>query len=298
VSIEGVDIHHHVVADMDVATLLVARDRCVLVAPLVDAVRSPHGGASLGMLVTLADLGASDPALASCRPDWTATMDLSIHAATPIVDGPIVVDCRLLRVGKKVIAVGAEVFDGHGEHDLPALVGALDRDAGAGGARPPTPAATGIVTFARLPGTAAAGVDDYDPGRWLGEVRRRVPDDGAGPVPEGSMYERMGLRVVDAPGGSVELDRTGYVINSIGTINGGAQAILVEAAAEAAVPGLVATDVQVHYLAQVGAGPARTASRVLRRRPDHAVVDVRVVDAGRADLTVALATVTLQAPPG
>ena len=56
----------------------------------------------------------------------------------------------------------------------------------------------------------------------------------------------------------VELERTPYVANNLGTINGGAQAVLIEAAAEAMRPGLVAADMAIHYLSQVRTGPART----------------------------------------
>ena len=63
---------------------------------------------------------------------------------------------------------------------------------------------------------------------------------------------------------------------------------------EAIRPGLVATDVQMHYLAQTRAGPARTAVSVVRDAPDHSVLAVEVVDAGAADHLLAVATVTVQ----
>ena len=47
----------------------------------------------------------------------------------------------------------------------------------------------------------------------------------------------MGLRTVDGLPGELELALTPYVVNSIGTINGGAQAVMIEAAAEALRPG-------------------------------------------------------------
>ena len=102
---------------------------------------------------------------------------------------------------------------------------------------------------------------------------------------------------MDAPAGVAELDRTPYVANSVGTINGGAQAVLIEVAAESVHPGFVATDMQLHYLSQVRVGPARTVTTVLRTAPDHAVVSVDLVDAGHDDQLLALATVTLQRPP-
>jgi len=279
------DPEHSFAADLDAQTLLVEPGRCLVLAPVTDAVRAPGGVASLGMVVTLADFGASDPALVACAPDWTATQDLSLHGAGWVDEGPVLVDCRLVRVGKKVVVVSVDAYDGHGEHDLDALRSAVDQ-----GRPGPTHAARGLVTFARLPRTAAHDMDDYDPARWLGRVRRRTTPSPA----DGTMYERMGLRVVDAAAGRVEQPRTAYVANSIGTINGGAQAVLAQVAAEGMCPGRTAVDMELHYLSQVKVGPARTVATVLRHTDDHSVVDVRLRDAGNADQLLAIATVGLR----
>jgi acyl-coenzyme A thioesterase PaaI-like protein len=111
------------------------------------------------------------------------------------------------------------------------------------------------------------------------------------------MYERMGLVFVDAEAGRVEQPRTAYVANSIGTINGGAQAVVIQAAAEAMCPGRAAVDMELHYLSQVKAGPARTVAKVLREVEDHSVVDVRLLDAGNDDQLLTIATVTLRGRP-
>ena len=197
-------------------------------------------------------------------------------------------DNRLVRVGKKVVIVAAEVYDGHGIEDLDDLEAAIDARAGV------SLAARALLTFARIPGTAARGVDGYDPKTWLGEVRHRTFAEPA----VGPLRERMGVRIVDDAVGVVELARTSYVANSVGTINGGAQAVLIETAAEAMRPGLVATDMAVHYLSQVRVGPARSVGRIVRDAPDHTVVAVDLVDAGHDGQLLALATVTLQRPPG
>lgn len=281
------------VGDMGVASKLLSNERSLVRAPLTPAVSSPAGSASVGMLATLADVGASDPALASCRTDWTATQDLAIHATGWLTAGPVVVDNRLVRMGSKVIIVASDVYDGRGVEDFDELEAAVD-SARAGERSPVRLAARALVTFARLPRTAARDVDTYDPAGWLGQVRERP----ATPPAAGTMRAWMGMRVVDGDDGAVELERTPYVANSIGTINGGAQAMLVEAAAEAMRPGLVATDLQIHYLSQVKAGPARSRGTVSRDGADHSVLTVELVDAGNDDQLLALATVTLQRPPG
>lgn len=295
--------HHHFVADMDHAVLLVTAARSLTRAPRSDAVAGPDGGVSLGALATLADVGASNPAMAGCRPDWTATLDLSLHGTgAPLDDGPVVVDSRLVRVGSKVVVVAVDVYDGHGTEDLDDLradlddlrAGLDDPRGGLGGAatagRRPTPVATGLVTFARIPRTAAPGMEGYDPASWVGQVRHRPVAD---PV-VGSVAERIGVVVTDAAAGVAELPRTPYVLNSIGTINGGAIAVLAETAAEAMHPDTRAVDVSIHYLAQVRAGPARTTGTRVRDGVGHHVVRIDVVDAGSADHVLAVATVTLE----
>ena len=249
---------HHFASDLSFAVKLVAPDRALLRAPLTGAVRSAAGSARMGVLVTLADVVASDPALAACLPDWTATQDLNLHAAAPLIGGPIVVDAQLLRVGKRVVVVEVDVFDGCGVEAFDPLVSAID------GGHDVRLAGRGLVVFARLPGTAAGGAfaADHDPRRMLGQERHRTPaaalDDA---------YEKMGIEVLDAAAGLVQMERTPYVANSIGTINGGAQAVLIEAAAEAMRPGMAATDMQIHYLSQIKVGPARTLGTATRIKP-------------------------------
>jgi acyl-coenzyme A thioesterase PaaI-like protein len=241
------------------------------------------------MLITMVDLGGSDPAMVACRPDWTATQDVSVHAAGPLTEGPIVVDAHLVRVGKKVIVVSARAYDGHGEDDLDALVRGIDEPDPPTSVRP-TLAASGLITFARIPGSAAPGMDGYDPSAWIGQVRPKAFTAPAA----GTMYARLGAEVVDAATGQLQLACSPYVANSIGTINGGVLAVLVEVAAEALCPGRAATDMQIHFLSQLKVGPARTRGHVLREQSGHAVATVEIVDAGNDDRLLALATVTLQ----
>ncbi|WP_035953990.1 hypothetical protein [Parafrankia sp. EUN1f] len=278
------------IEDAAITQYLVSDQRCLMVVPVSDAVRSPGGSVSAGMVLTVFDVGASHPAIIASRPDWTATQDISLHGAEPITEGPIVLDNQLVRVGKKVVIASTAVYDGHGLDDVDKLTRLIDQ---AGPSEAPTGltrAGSGLITFARIPRAAAPGMDDYDPGQWIGQVHRPA----AGTPVESSLYERMGLKLVDARTGQFDLERTPFVTNSIGTILGGALAVMVEAAAEVLRPGLVATDLQIHYLSQVRTGPARTAGTVLRDAADHAVVTVRVTDAGHGDQLLALATVTLR----
>jgi pimeloyl-ACP methyl ester carboxylesterase len=96
----------------------------------------------------------------------------------------------------------------------------------------PTLAASGLITFARIPGSAAPGMDDHDPSAWIGQVR---PKAFSSPAAD-TAYERLGAEVLDEGAGTLQQDCSPYVANSIGTINGGVLAVLVEVAAEAIAP--------------------------------------------------------------
>ncbi|HEX4937219.1 MAG TPA: acyl-CoA thioesterase domain-containing protein, partial [Candidatus Kapabacteria bacterium] len=154
----------------------------------------------------------------------------------------------------------------------------------------PTLAAKSLVTFTRISRTAASGMDEYDPKKWMGAVRNRTSDR----YNEAVLDDRIGLQVCDAGAGIVEVALTPYVGNSIGTISGGVQAITMEAAANAMRPGMTATDIQIHFLSQLKVGPSRTRGTIVRDARDHSVVLIELLDAGAGNKLLATATLTLQ----
>ena len=294
-AISEVNIKSNFVADLDLTSMLVTPERCIMLAPLTDAVRSSKGSSRVGVLSTMLDVACSDPALAACRPDWTATQDLSVHAIDWLVEGPMVVDAQLLRIGKKTIVISAIIYDGHGRSDIQeikALIDGAPKTNTSGEQSALTPAAKCLLTFARIPGTAASGAENYTPAEWVGKLRRRTPE-GAEP---GEINEKIGMNMIDAENGVIEVNCIPYIINAIGTINGGVQTVILEVAAESMRPGLVATDIQVNFLSQLKVGPARTSATVLRDAADHSVVSLQLMDAGNDDKLLTLATVLLQKP--
>ena len=106
----------------------------------------------------------------------------------------------------------------------------------------------------------------------------------------GPVLDAFGLRTVDAAGGEVELDPSDYVENSLGAVQGGVVACIVERAAELALSHaagrpLAPVGLQLSYLALAREGPIRSSVEVLG--VDHttrstAVGSARVelVDAG------------------
>lgn len=266
----------HFLRDLRTITERHGRDRVTVVAPVVPELCLDGRTPRIGVMAALVDLAGAAVALSSALPDWIATADLSYTAVAPVAEGPLVLTARLVRAGSKVLVVGVDVADGRGTEEPGPLVG------------------RGRMSFARIPGSATV----VDPSRIAerpGRFANALPTSGfTAPV-----LDQTGVRVLDAAGGVLEIDRTDYTRNSFGSLNGGTIALVAEAAAQEAVcargHALVPTDVQVHYLAQTKVGPGRTAVEVLRSDDRSARCDVRLVDAGNGDLLLALVSVGLEA---
>lgn len=275
-------------SDLNLTSRLIDRERCLMFAPLTDDIRSARQTCRLGILATMMDVAASDPVLAAWSHDWTATQNLSLSSVCLLTEGPIVVDARLLSVGNKSISVSADIYGGRGTEDIDALQERIDH---------PVPdrssldvVARGFATFSRISRLARNGVEDYDPNLWLGAIRRR----SSGCSDIALLNDRIGLTVCDSGAGIVEVANSPYVANSTGTINGGVQAVIAEAAAEAMRPGMMVTDLQIHYVTPLRTGPARTVGCVMRDASDHSAVLIRLRDVGDCEKIAAIATVILQ----
>ncbi|MDG2027901.1 MAG: PaaI family thioesterase [Acidimicrobiales bacterium] len=221
-----------------------------------------HGsqGVRLGVLATMVDVTGASIALRSVRPDWIATADLGVHVLRPISAGSLHVECSPLRVGIGSVVVHATIEDDDG-----ALCG------------------VGRMAFARIPGSATKAVIEDVPGTT------RAGLDGGTPVTE-PIADLCGFDVVGP--GQLRLEKTPYIQNSFGTVNGGVMALATETAAVSAAGGGHATDLNIHYLEQVGDGPIAVTAEVLRADA-AAFVSVRVQDRSDGRL-VAVCDVTVE----
>jgi acyl-coenzyme A thioesterase PaaI-like protein len=267
------------ISDLDITTEQVSATSARSMAPVTDAVRDASGAAGLGYLVALVDVNTAMVGLCASQPDWTATADLMIHEAAPLMHGPTILESHLTRAGSRLIVVGVDIYDGDGLTDMGDLGEPIEL----------TRVATGLVTFARVPASTSSASATWDPMSTIGIRRHLEP---AGSIPTEPLLERIGMKVVDA--GVVEVPNSPYVQNSRGRINGGVLGMVFQGAAEAAAPGYVGSDLHIHYLASARVGPIRTDTHVVREVDDHVVCRVVAMDAGADDLVVAQATVTLQ----
>jgi len=93
--------------------------------------------------------------------------------------------------------------------------------------------------------------------RQIDVLDRLVASPARGCTMASAFADQIGVRLVEP--GAVELDLAPQVLQSSGTIQGGAVALLVELAAESS--GVVPTDLELHYLSSVRAGPARATAK-------------------------------------
>jgi acyl-coenzyme A thioesterase PaaI-like protein len=269
------------ISDLDITTEQISLTAARSMSPLTDAVRDASGAAGLGYLVGLVDVNTAIVGLCASSPDWTATSDLMLHESAPLVHGPTILESHLTRAGSRLVVVSVDIYDGGGVTDMDELTDPIDL----------TRVATGLVTFARVPASTSTASASWDPRSTVG-VRRHL--ERAGDLPTAPLLDRIGLKVVDAAHGVVELGNSPYVHNSRGRINGGVLGMVFQGAAEALVPAHVGSDLHIHYLASARIGPIRTHTVVVREADGHVVCRVQALDAGADDLLVAQATVTLQ----
>ena len=205
-------------------------------------------GVRLGVLATLVDVTGAGIALHAVQPDWIATADLQTHILRPVTEGPVSIECRPLRVGARSVVIDAQLRDAEG-----------------------TLCGTGRMAFARIPGSATKVeiVEALDPAPTAHRM------EGGSPVDE-PLIERCGMELVGP--GQLRFDKSPYIENSFGSVNGGVLALAAEAAAMSATGGGHALDLHIHYLEQIGDGPLAVTAEVVRDQQHSRLCTVRVED--------------------
>ena len=258
---------HHILRDLKLESERPERGRALSIVPLSPAVLSPSGIARLGLIGVTVDAAGALTALIEALPDRIATQDLSYTASGHARQGPLIASCRLLRAGQRLITVAATLADGCGSDDPDQA----------------TPVGEAILSFSLIPNRP--GNDDLS---HLHEpvIERRTMALAASGFGDTSLWDAIGLDVVDAAAGVVQVPMTDYVRNSFGTINGGVMIMAAEAAAELAAQDalgapVAAMSLNYRFLDQTRIGPAQTQTTVLRHGDEGAVAIVRLIDTQR-----------------
>jgi acyl-coenzyme A thioesterase PaaI-like protein len=256
---------NHLLRDLRATSVWIGDEELHVYAPAPPEVCNPRG-MQVGVIAAVVDIAGAQVAMSAAEDDWVATSDLSYQSSGGVVEGPLVISTRTIRAGARVIVVRSELFDGRGEE-------ATTRHAG-----------TAVMTFTRIP-REAAGASAAVVWRPVGERWSMADAQSGFTRPAVDMLE-----LNEVSPGELLLEKSPYVLNSFGTVNGGATAMTLCAAAESVAPGVTA-DLSVRYVGQAGAGPLRTVARHLAGYEGYASVDVELLDTANNDRVIALGTV-------
>jgi len=229
--------------------------------PVVPELAAADGAARAGALATLVDVIGGGLAAQTAQPDWIATADLTLHLAGAVSSGSVEARARVAHAGRTTVVIEVTLHDGEG-------------------------AEIGLATmsFARLPRRDSN--PDISASMTSSTSSMALPESRL----QGSLIDELGI-VVGAYGqGAVEAPICEWSRNSLGAMQGGAVAIVIDAAAQDAAAGtragpVVVTDLQLTYLALARVGPIRTRVDVLDARPGVVVARVELADAGVGRVT-------------
>jgi uncharacterized protein (TIGR00369 family) len=240
--------------------------------PVVPELCADDGSVRAGALATLVDVIGGGLAAVAAQPDWIATADLTLHVVGAAPAGSVAAHARVVHAGRTTVVIEVQLHD-----DAEQEIGLA------------------TMSFARLPrrnSNPVIGAAGMSSGGSSGPTTMAFPDSRL----TAPLLDMLGIRVVDAARGEVEAPVAEWCLNSLGAMQGGAVATVIDAAAEAAIRAatsepLVVTDLQITYLALGRVGPIRTRVDVLGANAGHARAHVELVDAGSDSRITALARV-------
>jgi len=201
------------------------------------------------ILATVADVVAGGVANRISAPRIPLTVDLTIHTFGGVTVDVVTIVGRAVKAGRSTILTEVTFFELGVER----------------------PVALSHATF--LPSPNAAHEMEF-----VGSQPHR-PSNLRGPI-----AEQMGIRVIRP--GITEVDRVEYVMQPTGTVQGGAQAVLAEVAAETLM-GEPVLDLDMRFVNAIRVGPARASAELVAA----GIARVEIRDPGNNDrlATVALA---------
>lgn len=277
---------HHIVRDLQVV-IDRSQGAWAIRLPIVPAIFDASGRPRVGVAAVIADMIAGQTAIREVSPSWIATSNLALQVGDLPSEGSLVGHPKVLRKGATTIVI--EVRLEHHETGVRA-----DEVTGSG-------RTVGLATlgFAILPRRNALQAE-------LHRSRESGEDTVYAPVGTGfakPLLEAIGIRFDGGVAGSgsedsrsAEVDLDPYLQNTLGALQGGVVAILVEAAAER----LAATrfggpvrvrGIELQYLKLGRKGPIRARAREFAQTASGMIVRVELVDRGDGDALLTVATV-------
>jgi acyl-coenzyme A thioesterase PaaI-like protein len=265
---------HHIVRDLQVVIDRSQGDWAIRL-PIVPAIADAGARPRVGVAAVIADMIAGQTAIREVAPSWIATSNLALQVGDLPSEGTLVGHPKVLRKGATTIVI--EVRLEHQESG---------REVGL--------ATFGFAILPRRNEMQAA----------LHRSRESGKDTVYAPAGSGfakPLFEAIGIRFDSASSGSAdscwaEVDLDPYLQNTLGALQGGVVAILVEAAAERRATSLLGGPVcvrglELHYLKLGRRGPIRACAREFARTGSGMIVRVELFDRGDGDALLTVATV-------
>ena len=94
----------------------IKRGEAIAKMKMRDELRQPYGVLHGGATASLIDTAMAFAVIASTAEDEKATtVDLTVHYLRPVTEGEIVCTAKMVRTGKRILTISAEVVNEHGK---------------------------------------------------------------------------------------------------------------------------------------------------------------------------------------
>lgn len=258
----------HIVRDL-APVIERGEDGSAIHLPIVREILEDGGRPRVGVVATAVDIIAGETAIREVLPQWIATSNLSLHVGDLPASGTLRARPRVIRKGRTTLVMEVDL-----DH--------LESGASCG------LATIGFAILPRRNDLQARVHWAEDP-----EPRSDFSNETSGFTK--SLVDTLGLEFDSTDPGTARLAVGPYVINTLGAMQGGVIAILIDATADhfgASVLGEPARvrSLEIHYLKLARVGPVRAQARSLGRTGSGLIVRVSLHDEGRENALLSVAT--------
>jgi uncharacterized protein (TIGR00369 family) len=245
---------HHLLRDLAVEVEHRADGTSAAWLTIVPQLLDDTGCVRTGVLATVVDMIGGGLSAMAASPNWIATADLTLHVVNRATAGTVEAVARVMRAGRTTVVIEVTLR--------------ADR----------SPLGIATMTFSVLPRRDDNPTISFD----SATPRASLVLPGSGFTRP--LLDELGLTVLDAPAGVVDLPVDDYARNSLGALQGGVVALGIDVAGEQALRAACGTpvrvtDLQITYLALVR-GALRTSVDVIAAAPDYGTALVDVIDVG------------------
>ena len=262
----------HITRDLSPVIERTKTDSKILL-PIVPELTDATGRLRVGVAATMVDIICGETAIRKVLPGWVATLGLSLQVGDLPSDGTLAVGTHLLRQGRTTLVQEASLS--HVESGKP--VGLA------------------TITFSILPGRRETQTRVH----WTDEFEPRTVFASEGSGFEQPLHDALGFRFSPSDPSVVHADVTSYVINTLGAMQGGVVAMLLDAAGdhhaahELGGPTRIRS-LEIHYMRLARVGPIRATARTIGTIGSALLVRVELTDEGQDDQLATVASLVVE----